>query len=162
MEKDCDLARSIYNWSMKSAGRNRLIWLARVLIAAVTVMNVQAALQFMFAPQNFAAGFEMSGVVGEAMMRGMGVLFLMWSVPYVFASIQPVRYQIALVSAVIMHFIGVAGESLILATIPETHAMVHASVTRFILFDGGGLIVLLCALFLVSLTTRPHVKNSEH
>ena len=28
--------------------------------------------------------------------------------------------------------------------------------------DGGGLIVLLCALFLVSLTTRPHVKNSEH
>ena len=122
-------------------------------------MNLQAAVQFMFAPQNYTAGFEMSGVAGEAMMRGMGVLFLMWCVPYIFASIHPVKYHVALVSAVIMQFIGVVGESLILATIPGSHVMIHASVTRFILFDGGGLIVLLAALLLASLATR-HSRGS--
>ena len=144
---------------MRSTENAQLVWGARVLIAAVTVMNLQAAVQFMYAPQNYTAGFEMSGVAGEAMMRGMGVLFLMWCVPYIFASIHPVKYHVALVSAVIMQFIGVVGESLILATIPGSHVMIHASVTRFILFDGGGLIVLLAALLLASLATR-HSRGS--
>ncbi len=130
-------------------------WIARVLIAAVTIMNIQAAFQFMLRPQDYAPGFELTGVPGEAIMQGLGLLFLMWSIPYVFAALQPVKNFISLISAVIMQFIGVAGDTLILLRLPGEHPEITSSVTRFILFDGAGLLVLLVALFL----TLPRAKE---
>ena len=59
--------------------------LARLLIAAVLLMNVQCAVLFLVLPGPYAAGFDMPGPLGEAMLRGMGVLFLMWNVPYAVA-----------------------------------------------------------------------------
>ena len=134
------------------------VWISRILIAAVTVMNVQAAFQFMLTPQNYAYGFEMTGTVGEAMVRGMGVLFLMWNIPYMFAAYHPARNFISLVEAVIMQFIGVTGETLILLGMPEGHPLIEASVKRFIIFDGSGLVFLAVALLLV-LSTRVRSKR---
>lgn len=125
------------------------LWISRLLIAAVTLMNLQAAFLFMLHPQDYAPGFEMSGVTGEAMVRGMGLLLLMWNIPYLFAALHPVRHFISLVEAVIMQFIGVTGESLILYGLRGQHPIVQTSVRRFIVFDGAGLVVLLAALLLV-------------
>jgi len=125
------------------------LWISRLLIAAVTLMNLQAAFLFMLNPQDYAPGFEMSGEAGEAMMRGMGLLFLMWNIPYIFALFHPARHFVSLVEAVIMQFIGVTGESLILLGLPGKHPIIQASVRRFIFFDGAGLVVLLAALLLV-------------
>lgn len=141
---------------MEPGKLQKRIWIARVLIAAVTLMNIQAAFQFMLRPQDYAWGFELTGVPGDAMMQGMGLLFLMWSIPYIFALVHPVKNMISLITAVIMQFIGVAGESLILLRLPGEHPLITASVTRFILFDGGGLLVLLIALYL----TLPRMSNS--
>lgn len=135
-----------------------VVWISRILIAAVTVMNVQAAFQFMLTPQNYAYGFEMTGAAGEAMLRGMGLLFLMWNIPYMFAAYHPVRHFISVVEAVIMQFIGVTGETLILLGMPEGHPLIEASVKRFIIFDGSGLVFLAVALLLV-LSTRVRSKR---
>ncbi len=135
-----------------------VVWISRILIAAVTVMNVQAAFQFMLTPQNYAYGFEMTGAAGEAMLRGMGLLFLMWNIPYMFAAYHPVRNFISVVEAVIMQFIGVTGETLILLGMPEGHPLIEASVKRFIIFDGSGLVFLAVAMLLV-LSTRVRSKR---
>lgn len=124
------------------------LWLARLFIAVVFFFNVQCAVLFLFQPSSYAPSFEMSGTVGEGMLRGMGVLFLMWNVPYAFALYHPLRQRTSLLQAVIMQAIGVLGESLILAGLPAGYPQLSASIVRFILFDAGGLLLLLAALLL--------------
>ncbi len=137
------------------------LWIARLLIAAVTVMNLQAAFQFMLRPQDYAPGFEMTGTAGEAMVQGMGLLFLMWNIPYVFAAIHPARNFVSLVEAVIMQFIGVCGETLLLLGLTGEHPVLEASVKRFILFDGAGLVVLLAVLILVITLRNSSVPHTD-
>ncbi len=128
--------------------KQRWVWASRALIGLVLFFNVQCAVVFLISPQAFAPGFELQGVVGDAMVRGMGILFLMWNVPYVLAVIDPVRFRVSLYEAVVMQAIGAIGESILLATFPEGHAAIRASVGRFIVFDGGGLVLLLLALLI--------------
>lgn len=126
------------------------LWIARLLIGAVFFFNVQCAIAFLWQPALYAPAFELSGVPGEGMLRGMGVLFLMWNVPYAFALVRPVRRRVSLIEAVIMQAVGLLGESLILLALPGGHAELVRSITRFILFDGGGLLLLILALLLTS------------
>lgn len=121
------------------------LWLARIFIGLVTFFNLQAAFLFLFSPQTYAPGFELSGAAGSAMVQGMGLLFAMWNVPYVFALLDPIRNRRSLLEAVIMQAIGVVGESALLWTMPGAHPLIHASVLRFIVFDGSGLVLLLLA-----------------
>jgi len=125
------------------------LWLARGLIGLVTAWNLQAALVFILWPGRFASGFELAGVPGAAAVRGTGILFLMWNVPYLVALWHPRRYRLALGMALAMQSIGLVGESLILATLPGGHVLLRASIIRFITFDGGGLLLLAGAFMLV-------------
>jgi hypothetical protein len=77
----------------------------------------------------------------------MGVLFLMWNVPYAVAYINPLTHRLSLWEAVIMQTIGVVGESLILAGLPAENALARQSVERFIVFDLAGLVCLLLAVW---------------
>lgn len=120
----------------------------RLLIGLVFFFNVQCALAFLLAPQRYAPGFELSGPVGEGMVRGMGILFLMWNVPYAAALTNPRKRRVSLIEAIVMQAIGFVGESLLLLTFPAGHAVLRASVGRFIVFDGVGLVALLAALWL--------------
>ena len=124
-------------------------WLARFLIVVVTAWNLQAALVFILWPERFAPGFELTGVPGASTVRGTGILFVMWNVPYVVALWHPLKYRLALGMALMMQFIGLVGESLILITLPNGHALLRASITRFITFDGSGLLLLALAFWLV-------------
>ena len=74
----------------------------RFLIGLVATWNLQAAIVFILFPQPFVSGYELSGVAGEAAVRGVGVLFLMWNVPYVFAVIDLERYSLGLVFALLV------------------------------------------------------------
>lgn len=124
--------------------------MARVLIFAVFFWNMQAAVLFLLQPQNYAAGFELSGVPGASMIQGMGLLFAMWNVPYFIALLDPGKHHTSLTEAMIMQAIGVVGETLLRAFLPSGHALIHASVTRFIWFDAGGLLLLVLAWFITS------------
>lgn len=124
---------------------------ARLLIAIVLTINLLCAFDFIIRPSVYQGSYELGGEVGKAVIIGFGILFLMWQVPYFFALVNPVKHKVSLISAVIMQAIGLIGESLLLRTIPGEHAHLRGSVFRFIIFDGGGLLLLFVALCLVRL-----------
>lgn len=131
------------------------LWLARGFVGIVLFINLQCALLFIWRPQDYSPGFELTGAVGAAAVRGMGVLFLMWNVPYVFATLHPRKYRTSLYEAIIMQTIGVIGETLILWSLPELHQLARLTVTRFILFDACGLMALCLATWL----TRAQISS---
>lgn len=124
------------------------LWLARFLIAAVTAWNLQAAFIFFTNPGTYAPAFELTGIPGAAAVRGVAVLFAMWNVPYLVACWQPRRQRISLWQALVMQALGVIGESAILLGLPDGHALLAASLLRFIAFDVAGLPLLGAALLL--------------
>jgi len=123
--------------------------IARLLIGLVTFFNLQCALYFLLRPADYAPGFELTGVPGSSIVQGMGLLFIMWNIPYLFALVNPLKYTISLVEAVIMQAVGIFGETILLLVLKGEHPLVKASVLRFIYFDGGGLVLLALALFLI-------------
>jgi hypothetical protein len=134
--------------------RTRL-WVARLLIGLVTVWNLQAALTFILWPGRYAPGFELTGIPGAVAVRGTGILFLMWNVPYLVALWHPHKYRLALGLALVMQLIGLVGETSILFTLPNGHALLSASITRFIAFDASGLVLLVAAFWLSNRNTEP-------
>ncbi len=132
-------------------------WIARFLIAVVVFFNLQAAIIFLIDPSTYAGGFEVSGVAGDALVRGMGILFIMWNVPYLVALIDPMRHRVSLYEAIAMQAIGVAGESILLANLPAGHAALRMTTWRFIAFDAGGLFLLILG---ACLTMRNKPRDS--
>jgi hypothetical protein len=143
-----------YNTLMSKKRVSIIPIVSRVLIGAVTFLNLQCAAYFLFSPADYAPGFEIPGVAGNAVIQGMGVLFIMWNIPYLFALVDPQRHFVSLLEAVIMQGVGVFGETAILLTLKGEHPQIHASVQRFILFDGAGFVVLLAALILIIISRR--------
>ncbi len=128
-----------------------LVLISRILIGVVFVINIQAGFDFYFNPQKYVSAYELVGIPGEISVAGAGLLFLMWNIPYAFALWNPVKNKTSLIQANLMQFLGVAGESLLLIRIPrQDHPILISSITRFIIFDGAGLILLILALFLVT------------
>ena len=128
---------------------------SRGLIAAVVLVNLQCAVVFLMKPDFYVSAFELSGIPGAVVIRGMGVLFLMWSVPYLVALYNPLLYRIALYESIVMQALGLLGESFIAISLPNGYDMLLASLNRFIVFDALGLLALLVSLFI----TLPNRKS---
>ncbi len=124
------------------------LWLVRLLIGLVLFVNIQCALAFLCQPAKYAPSFELEGDISETMLRGMGVLFLMWNVPYALAAWHPRRHRTSLLEALAMQAIGLLGETALLLLLPPGHEPLRATATRFIVFDGLGLVFLLGAVLL--------------
>ena len=122
---------------------------SRFLIGLVLGINLQCAISFFIVPQRFVPAYELVGIPGEAAVRGFGVLFLMWNIPYLFALIQPIKHRTSLIEAIVMQAIGVLGETFILFDIPPTYETLIASIQRFIIFDTVGFICLVSVAFLL-------------
>jgi hypothetical protein len=133
----------------------------QLLIGVVTFWNLQAAVVFLLRPGEFAPGFELTGKAGEAMIQGLGLLFVMWNVPYCVALLNPLRNFTSLIEALIMQGIGAAGETLLLIQLHGSHPLLAASVKRFILFDSTGVILLLVAL-LVTKKMKGRINAPQH
>lgn len=123
-------------------------WIIRAFIAPVVFFNLQCSYAFLIHPEGYVAGFDLYEPTGTYMIQGLGLLFLMWNIPYLVALFDPVRHSTSLIEAVVMQTIGVIGESLLLLRVPREYLNLHTSVLRFIIFDGGGLVFLLIALFI--------------
>lgn len=134
--------------------------LPRLLVALVLVSNIYAAIAFFVTPSSFTAAYELTGAPGEAAVAGMGLLFLMWQVPYIVALINPLKHLLSLLEALLMQALGVIGETFILLRIPLQHATLRASITRFLVFDAAGFALLALAWLLVrSLRSEIERKN---
>ncbi len=141
---------------MIRTSRTRL-WLARVLIGIVFAWNVQCALAFLLAPFVYAPGFEMGGATGDALVRGLGVLFLMWNVPYAVALWHPGRHRVSLWQAIAMQGIGLVGETAIRWSLPAGQALIRGTLDRFVAFDAAGLALLAIAAWI----SRPRASASR-
>ncbi len=128
--------------------KNKHLNITRFLIGIVLLVNLQCALVFLWQPGRYMGAFGLSGEVGQGIIRALGLLFLMWNVPYIFALWHPVRNFTSLMEAVIMQAIGFVGETLILLIGDYSNPVVITSVKRFMLFDGIGLVLLIIALIL--------------
>jgi hypothetical protein len=134
---------------------SRGVWTARALVGAVFVVNVGCALSFLARPEAYAPGFELSGVPGRALVRGFGILFLMWNVTYPPVILQPARHRLLFAVVLAQQAIGLAGEAWLWLALPEGHEALRATGLRFIVFDGAGLLALIAAHAL-SAARKPH------
>ena len=121
------------------------IWFARAALLAVLIANMSAAIPYVVQPADYAAAYELTGVPGEVVVRGFGILYLMWAAPFIPAIWHPARNRVTFAAVLAMQAIGWAGESLMLAGLPAGHAVLRATGLRFIAFDGAGLVILLIA-----------------
>ena len=130
------------------------VWAARVAVGLVLVSNLSAAIPFLLHSDRYAATFELTGVAGAAMVRGLGILFVMWSAAYLPLIAHPDRHRVLFGVIVAQQVVGLFGETWILTSLPPGHAALTAGGLRFIAFDAAGLVLLLLALRL----SRPEVR----
>ena len=128
----------------------RKVWIARVLVTIVIFINLQAALQYLLNPNAYSGAFELEGIPGMAAVMGVGILYVMWQVPYVFAAINPAAHRLSMTEAVLMQAIGLLGETWLRTRIPVEHTVLRNSILRYIVFDAGGLVLLSVAWALVN------------
>jgi hypothetical protein len=129
-----------------AASIKRKSWIIRAFIAPVVFFNLQCSYEFILHAERYAPSFDLYEPTGAYLIQGLGLLFLMWNIPYLVALIDPILHVTSLDEAVIMQAIGAVGETLLLLNVPGSYHNLHAAVTRFIFFDGGGLILLIIAL----------------
>lgn len=132
---------------------NKRIWIARVLVALVFAVNVQCALQFILWPGAYTAAYQVEGASAEAMVRTVGICFLMWNATYPPVIVRPERYRVLFGVVLAQQAIGLVGESLLMTSLQPGLEVLASSIARFIAFDAAGL-VLLAIAFLVSRTSR--------
>lgn len=129
---------------------NQVRGLASVLISIVFILNIQAGIVFYLNPEKFTSAYQLIGIPGEISIAGVGLLFIMWNVPYAFALVNPIKFQISLLQAILMQTIGVIGESLLLTRFSsQDFPLLSKSILRFIYFDSAGLFLLLIAGWIV-------------
>ncbi len=128
---------------------DRTLWLARITVGAVFLMNVSCALAFILQPELYSPGFEVAGVPGMIYVQGMGILFLMWNATYPLVIFRPIRYSALFVVVLIQQAIGFVGETWLWLTLPAGHSPLRATGLRFMLFDGIGLIAMAVAYWLL-------------
>ena len=134
---------------------------ARVAIAIVFALNVQCALQFELWPEAFAGAYELSGVAGEAAVRGLGVAFLMWNATYPAVIASPRRFRALYVVILVQQLIGLVGETAILLGLPSGHDVLAASIQRFIAFDAAGLVLMMATFIWLQLVPRKITGQSS-
>lgn len=121
------------------------VWTARVAVGAVFLMNIQCALSFIIWPERFAGGFGLAGVPGQVALRGLGIAFLMWNATYPPVMWDPQRFRTVFGIVIAQSLIGLIGESWLLLSLPAGHPEIAASLTRFIVFDAAGLVLMAAA-----------------
>ncbi|MDO4183491.1 MAG: hypothetical protein Q4E12_07820 [Coriobacteriia bacterium] len=108
-------------------------------------MNVACALQFIVLPDYTVGAYELSGVAGQVAVQGIGITFLMWNVTYPAFIASPRRFPVLGWVILAQQVIGLVGESALLFTLPPGHALLVESITRFVIFDAAGLVLMAAA-----------------
>jgi len=131
------------------------LWLARLTLSLVFLVNLQCALAFLFSPGRYVCSFEVSGVGGRMVVQGFGIFILLWIMPYPAAIYHPRRHILSFAYTLVAQAIGTFAETILLLTLPPGHPTLHGTGLRFILVDGIGLMLLLATFLLVWRTVAP-------
>ena len=123
-------------------------WIARLLVALVFAVNIQCALQFVLWPGNYTAAYQLEGASAEAVVRSVGICFIMWNATYPPVIAWPQRHRVLFGVVIVQQAIGLVGESLLFMSLGPELPVLASSVMRFIVFDGAGLVLLAIAFAL--------------
>ncbi len=126
-------------------------WCARVAVGAVFALNVECALAFILDPGRYVGGFELAGVPGETAVRGLGIAFLMWNATYPLVIWRPRKHPALFAVVLVQQTIGLAGEVWLLLGLVPGHEALASTLTRFVVFDGIGLLLMAAAFVLLRL-----------
>lgn len=136
------------------------LWACRVCFAFVFAVNIQCAFSYIFMPEAFVGGFQLSGVEGMVAVQGIGVAFLMWNATYPAFIVSPPRFRVLGVVVLCQQVIGLIGESAIYLGLPEFgYAQLAHSIERFIVFDAVGLVLMTASFIALCLITRNRDTN---
>lgn len=118
--------------------------IAKLLYTAVFVSNMICIVSFIVDPAGFVGSYQLNGAAGGvAAIQGYGVAFAMWNVTYLFF-IPGRKYNPALgLTIIVQQVVGLIGELYIMFGLGEHMEQLTASITRFVWFDAGGLVLLL-------------------
>jgi hypothetical protein len=123
--------------------------LSRAAVGIVLFLNIQCAVQFLASPQitRRVLNFQEHGRNSYSRYGNL--------IPYVecalcFCLNPPVKYRISYFQAVIMQFIGLLGETFLWIVIPSENALIAANISRFIIFDGTGLVFMTFGYLLIN------------
>jgi len=125
-----------------------IVWAARAAVTVVCVSNLSAAIPFVLKPEAYAPGFEASGYGGAALVRALGLAFVMWQVAFAPVIWNP-RLRACFLVILGMQVVGLAGETWAVLTMPAGHDALRATAQRFIAFDAAGLVLLTLAYLAV-------------
>ena len=118
-------------------------WIARLLYTAVFISNMICIVAFITSPQDYTASYEVIGSKGaEAAICGIGVAFAMWNVTYPFYIIHPKKNRTLGLAIIVQQLVGLIGELYIQKVYATNLATLSSSITRFVWFDAGGLVLL--------------------
>lgn len=129
--------------SLTGAGYSpAVLWATRLVVALVCAWNLTAAIPFVLNPAAYAYSFEVQGarLGGQVLIRGLGIAFLMWQVPFLPVIWHPGRYRVCFLCLLGMQLLGLAGESAMMAALPPGHGALARTGWRFIAFDSAGLL----------------------
>ena len=133
-------------------------WLARIAVLIVFILNVMCAIQFIAEPMRYAAAYGLPATQeSAAMVAGLGVAFLMWNVTYPAVICSPRRFRALYVVVLIQQLVGLIGESFIwwrLINAGLGSGLMAAGIMRFVIFDAGGLIIMLAAFIVLAAAIR--------
>ena len=141
---------------MLNPGEKR-VWIARVLVALVFFINVQCAVQFIVWPQAYVAAYQVQGASAEAIVRTIGICFLMWNATYPPVIVHPNKYRVLFGVVIAQQVIGLVGEGLLLASLGEGLEMLASSISRFVVFDAAGLVLLIAAFAFSAARARQRI-----
>lgn len=136
-------------------------WFCRMAYAVVFVLNVQCALSFCIVPDQFMGAYELSGTAGRAAVQGIGIAFLMWNATYPPVIASPQRFRSLAVVVLVQQAIGLVGESLLRASLPVQNGVLAESITRFIWFDGAGLILMAAAFATLAVSSARGARRQR-
>ena len=137
------------------------MWLGRLAVGVVFFFNVTCALAFILQPDRYAAGFESDGVAGRMLVRGIGILFLMWNATYPPVLFHPNRHRTLFGIILVQQAIGLAGELWMLSTLPAGHAALRETGLRFVAFDAPGLVAMGLAFLACAKKASPPTAPSS-
>ena len=133
-------------------------WLARIAVLIVFILNVMCAIQFIAEPMRYAGAYGLPATQeSAAMVAGLGVAFLMWNVTYPAVIVSPRRFRALYMVVLIQQLVGLIGESFIwwrLINAGLGSGLMAAGIMRFVVFDAGGLIIMLAAFIVLAMAER--------
>lgn len=133
-------------------------WATRIAVGTVFLSNMICTFQFLLWPEGYAPAYELSGDIGTAVIRSFGVLFIMWNLTYPVVIWHPEKQRVLFAIVLMQQFVGLVGELCIWAGVQGTHVILSASILRFAVFDGIGLVLMAIAFCLLMKETRHRVR----